>query len=90
MPVSNKNLNLGNIKIMASLVLLLSELLRHENTDYLTSSSPPPPSSVANSCAVVAAKGVSTKRVSNNSSSNYNLPEEFEELPRICVDLVWP
>lgn len=71
---------------MASLVLLLAELLRHENTDYLTSSS----SSVANSCA---AKGVSNKRVFNNSSNNFNtdfnLAEDFEELPKICVDFVW-
>lgn len=72
---------------MASLVLLLAELLRHENTDYLTSSSS---SSVANSCA---AKGVSNKRVFNNSSNNFNtdfnLAEDFEELPKICVDFVW-
>ncbi|KAK4347164.1 hypothetical protein RND71_033503 [Anisodus tanguticus] len=76
---------------MASLVLLLSELLlKHENTDYLTSSP-------ANSWVVVAAKGVQSfpnKRVFNNSSSSLNgdfkLTEEFEELPRICVDFVWP
>ncbi|KAH0717939.1 hypothetical protein KY285_013970 [Solanum tuberosum] len=76
---------------MASLVLLLAELLRHENTDYLTS---PSSSSVADSCAVVAAKGVSNQRVFNNSSTNFNtdfnLAEDFEELPKICVDFVWP
>ncbi|CAN4078924.1 unnamed protein product [Withania somnifera] len=76
---------------MASLVLLLSELLKLENTDYLTSSS------VANSCAVVAVKGVHSlpnKRVFNNSSSNFNGDFEFaeglEQLPRICVESVWP
>uniref|UniRef100_M1CWU0 Uncharacterized protein n=1 Tax=Solanum tuberosum TaxID=4113 RepID=M1CWU0_SOLTU len=75
---------------MSSLVLLLAELLRHENTDYLTS----PSSSVSNSCAVVADKGVSNKRVFNNSSNNFNtdfnLAKDFEELPKICVDFVWP
>ncbi|KAM3362315.1 hypothetical protein P3S68_017169 [Capsicum galapagoense] len=82
---------------MASLVLLLSELLKHENTDYLTSSSAVSSSSVANSCAIVAAKGVQSfpnKRVFNSSSSNFNgdfkLAEELEELPKICVDFVWP
>lgn len=73
---------------MASLVLLLAELLRHENTDYLTS--PSSSSSVANSCGVVAAKGDSNKRVFNNSSTNFNGDFKFEELPKICVDFVWP
>ncbi|CAN4084079.1 unnamed protein product [Withania somnifera] len=66
---------------MASLFLLLSELLKHKNTDYLTSSS------AANGCALVAAKGVASFP---NKSSNLNADLKFEQLPRICVDFVWP
>lgn len=79
---------------MASLVLLLSELLTHENTDYLTSFSASSSStSSVNSCAVMASKGVqsiSSKRDLRSFDNYFDKEEEFEELPRICVDMVWP
>nr|GMC83880.1 hypothetical protein Iba_chr04cCG6330 [Ipomoea batatas]GME16242.1 hypothetical protein Iba_scaffold17236CG0060 [Ipomoea batatas] len=79
---------------MASLVLLISELLKHESIDTLLSSS-----SGAKSCAAMVARNSQSygyNRDSNNSSTGFNgnnnnkAEEVQEELPRICVDLVWP
>lgn len=77
---------------MASLVLLLSELLRHENVDQLIALPVSASSSTAStSCAAQAA----TARVAEKSSKSHKKSdheEEFqlEDLPcRVCVDLIW-
>lgn len=83
---------------MASLVLLISELLKHESIDTLLSSSSSS-SSGAKSCAAMVARNSQSygyNRDSKNSSTGFNghnnnkAEEVQEELPRICVDLVWP
>lgn len=74
--------------IMASLVLLLSELLRHENVDQLIAL----PVSSSTSCAAQAATtATAAPRVAENSSqSNKKLDREEDDLPcRVCVDLIW-
>lgn len=72
---------------MASLVLLVSELLRHENLDTLISSSftsVAPSSSAAKRAAGVNAKCFPSK------GKRYGQEQFQEDLPRVCVDLVWP
>lgn len=92
---------------MASLVLLLSELIRHENPDHLISlpafSSSSSSASNTTACAAMASKtgtnaaSSTAKRdvkMSWKSSSDYDKSNEAEkmqdDLPRVCVDLVWP
>lgn len=87
---------------MASLVLLISELLKHESIDTLLSSpagsSSSSSSSAAQSCAAMVARNslaYGYNMDSKNSSRGFNgasfkTEELEEELPRICVDLVWP
>lgn len=79
---------------MASLVLLLSELVRHHNTnpDYwltlpLPSPPPPPPPS-----ASAVAKSLSSKCQNNMSRIcvDETVMDEFLKESRVCVDLVWP
>lgn len=73
---------------MASLVLLLSELLRHENVDQLIAL----PVSSSTSCAAQAATtAAAAARVAENSSqSNKKLDREEDDFPcRVCVDLIW-
>lgn len=71
---------------MASLVLLVSELLRHENLDKFISAPPP----------LTAAAGSAPPRPATKTARNLpakcktHAQDQFqEELPRICVDLVW-
>lgn len=69
--------------IMASLVLLLSQILRHENVENLLSS-PPPSSAIAQSST--------PPEVLRNRCKSYNQVQlQFQQdLPRVCVDLTWP
>ncbi|PIN19324.1 hypothetical protein CDL12_07984 [Handroanthus impetiginosus] len=74
---------------MASLLLLLSEILRHENLDKLMSSPSPssaaaPPSSSAKRAAGKPAKSLPLQ------FENYGQVQFQEDLPRVRVDLVWP
>lgn len=74
---------------MASLLLLLSEILRHENIESLVSS-PPPSSGVAPpSSAAKGAAGEPQKAVSGGCKS-YNELQAQQDLPRFCLDLTWP
>ncbi|KAK8580163.1 hypothetical protein V6N13_143287 [Hibiscus sabdariffa] len=77
---------------MASLVLLLSQLLlRHREPDFASetrpcSSSPPPPPSPPFNCGASIAK----KSLRNYVGNNYE-PEIVEQELSVCVhDLVWP
>lgn len=80
---------------MASLVLLLSELLRHGNADQLIPQLPLSASS-STSFALQAAftnnnGAPPSSTVAENSSKFNKEVEEFQEdLPRISIDLVWP
>ncbi|PIN04389.1 hypothetical protein CDL12_23072 [Handroanthus impetiginosus] len=72
---------------MASLLLLFSELLRHENLDNLMSL--PPPNSAATAPPSPAAKKAASK-TERSLPTNCKNDQFQEELPRVCVDLVWP
>lgn len=65
---------------MASLVLLVSQLLRHENLDNFISAPPP---------LAATAAGTAPPRPATKTARNYAQDQFQEELPRICVDLVW-
>ncbi|KAI8525533.1 hypothetical protein RHMOL_Rhmol13G0237600 [Rhododendron molle] len=86
---------------MASLILLLSELLRHQSPDPAaarpTSQLPPPPSSSSSSFGRPAAAPRSysrANRVDRNFMGSCRKDQEVvvEDLPepRFCSDLVWP
>ncbi|KAI8525534.1 hypothetical protein RHMOL_Rhmol13G0237700 [Rhododendron molle] len=85
---------------MASLVLLLSELLRHQSPDPgHPAASPisqrrPPPSSSSSVRRASAAPSCSPANWVAGSSVGYSKKEEVvvEDLPepRFCSDLVWP
>ncbi|KAL3624880.1 hypothetical protein CASFOL_031548 [Castilleja foliolosa] len=73
---------------MASLLLLLSEVLKHESVDNLIMS-PPPPSSATVPPPAAAKRSAGGKLLKNLSSrwENYAEAQFQEDLPRICVDL---
>ncbi|EYU27981.1 hypothetical protein MIMGU_mgv1a017382mg [Erythranthe guttata] len=78
---------------MASLVLLVSELLRHENVDSLISSSSSSTSTAAGAPPSAASRVAASKtprRILPARCKNGTQDQLQEELPRICVDLVWP
>lgn len=81
---------------MASLVLLLAELLKHQNTDLLYSSPPPPTNSCGSAANAAAASGGANARSSIRSPVEHykNNGEDFvEDVPefiQVSVDLVWP
>ncbi|KAI6707542.1 hypothetical protein NL676_010504 [Syzygium grande] len=77
---------------MASLILLLSELIRVQSTNpaslatsQLYSSSA---SATAASCAAAAA-AASSRSIGAKQSSYDSSSEDLQE-PRVCVDLAWP
>ncbi|KAL0310636.1 UNVERIFIED_CONTAM: hypothetical protein Sangu_2358300 [Sesamum angustifolium] len=70
---------------MASLVLLLSEILRHETIDNLIAT--PPPSSSATAPPPSATTPV---RSLPSGCRNTGQDQFQDDLPRVCVDLVWP
>lgn len=80
---------------MASLVLLVSELLKHPNTDLAYSTSLP-----LSSCGATTSTGApcfTEKRVAKQPATTPadrcnkgdNFGQDLSEL-RVCVDLVWP
>ncbi|WRX11524.1 hypothetical protein QQP08_004011 [Theobroma cacao] len=80
---------------MASLVLLLSELLRHHEPNFAFEtpppssscfSSPPPPASCGASMSFAAKKRL---RNDANKYESEIVKEDPQEL-RVSVDLVWP
>lgn len=82
---------------MASLVLLLTELLKHQNTDLSYSSPPPPTNSCAASANNAAASGGANARppirtpvehYKNNNCEDF--VEDVPEFIQVSVDLVWP
>ncbi|GMP74642.1 hypothetical protein CsSME_00032010 [Camellia sinensis var. sinensis] len=81
---------------MASIVLLLSELLKHQSPDPTCLLSPPPPPSAATAPPYSPAEWVVSKKSPRNAVHNCNKDEEEaavgEDLPEsaFCGDLVWP
>ncbi|KAF8027187.1 hypothetical protein BT93_E0179 [Corymbia citriodora subsp. variegata] len=82
---------------MASLILLLSELIRAQGTDpaslatsQLYSSNA---SATATSCAAAAAASscsISAKQRLATRHESYDSSGKDLQEPRVCVDLVWP
>ncbi|KAL1567384.1 hypothetical protein AAHA92_02869 [Salvia divinorum] len=71
---------------MASLLLLLSEVIRHESLDTLVLAPPPP---VLSSDATLPSS--STKKVAGEARcKSYNEVHFQQDLPRVCLDLTWP
>ncbi|GMP74640.1 hypothetical protein CsSME_00032008 [Camellia sinensis var. sinensis] len=87
---------------MASIVLLLSELLKHQSPDphFLSSPPPPPPPppppSAASAPPYSPANWVVSEKSPRNAMDNCNKEKEEaavdEDLPEsmFCADLVWP
>ncbi|GAA0160248.1 hypothetical protein LIER_16843 [Lithospermum erythrorhizon] len=85
---------------MASLFLLISEILRHEDFDFLmtmptTSSGAVVKSnkSIPASASASASASSESKRVvkfSGDLMDGCKIAELQEDLSRVCVDLVWP
>uniref|UniRef100_A0A0A0LHI4 Uncharacterized protein n=1 Tax=Cucumis sativus TaxID=3659 RepID=A0A0A0LHI4_CUCSA len=85
---------------MASLLLLLSQLLRHHDTnpDY-SLTLPSPPTTMPSSSSSSSAHGNSVLPRSDCCyANNYktricadeNVMDEFLKESRVCVDLIWP
>ncbi|VFQ89497.1 unnamed protein product [Cuscuta campestris] len=74
---------------MASLVLLICELIKHESLDNLLSSSS---SSFTKSCAamVPAAAAGKSKESMGAAKEGEDEVEISIIMPKICVDLLWP
>ncbi|CAL5411256.1 unnamed protein product [Camellia sinensis] len=81
---------------MASIVLLLSELLKHQSPDPHFLLSPPPPPSAASAPSHSPANWVVSEKSPRNAMDNCNKEKEEaavdEDLPEsmFCADLVWP
>ncbi|CAI9760188.1 unnamed protein product [Fraxinus pennsylvanica] len=79
---------------MASLVLLLSELLRQENPEYLMQLSSCPSSSSSSSSTNAVSTYSTTRRVVKKSSRSWpndcsrNAKDKFQDLSRVYVELV--
>lgn len=80
---------------MASLVLLLSELIRHENPDHLislpafSSKTTTATANPRNPSAAASTAKRDVKISSSTRSSDYEAEQMQDDLPRVCVDLVW-
>lgn len=94
----SKRASIPSPTVMASLVLLLSELLRPNSSSLaFLSSQPPPPSSTPfpSSSPYLSRWSFSTKRarrfeVGNDKDVAEAVVLEDLQEPKVCVDLVWP